>query len=964
MKKLGDLGSRAFGLTDFPGKANEAHARIMARWESMTGSSSDVRDVPDAQIDATTFPTTSLLKTVPVSGGANMLMGAPDGGAPKPPTAGTAPDRVELLVQFNVDVPDVQLSKLISAVGGEDLGVIRAQTGDLGLIHKITVSSASADAVMLALQRNPLVSIVEKDAAISSMGALTDTYFTNGSLWGMYGDLTPSTNTFGSQAGEALANGTQGSTEVIVGDIDTGIDYTHEDLYLNIWLNQGELSAAVLEMFDEVDIDGDGMVTFRDLNHADNVAYATDLNGNGRIDAGDLLQDIRWEDGADGDGNGFFDDLIGWDFVNGDNDPYDDNGHGTHTTGTIGGLANAVGVVGVSPNVQVMALKFLSGSGSGSTGGAIQSVDYYTKAAQTAAANAYGGNFIGTSNSWGGGGYSDLLYQSIKLGAENDALFIAAAGNSSLNTDSSANYPSNYSTLSALGWEAVISVASITSTGALSSFSNYGASTVDIGAPGSGIWSTVPGGGYASYSGTSMATPHVAGALALLASVYPELSGEQLAQLVLDSALATASLAGKTSTGGRLAVDNMLALAEMIYGADAEPRFYFSNTSSSVAEGDSGTRTVTLTVRLTKALETASSVAWAVTGVGGSAVPATDLSGSSSDTLTFAAGELSKTITLQVNGDTSREGDESFNVTLSNPSGASVGAMAVHTLTVTNDDDDYPFTNATTSVVSVNGSAVSGVIDWASDADAHKVDLVAGKTYTFTMSGSGGLDPYLYLYNSNFQQLAANDDVASGNLSSRIIYTAPSSGTYYLGAKAYSTTTGSYQLAATVPVGPETVTGTTGADTLSGGSSGDVMYGLAGNDSISGLAGADTLYGGAGNDTLIGGDGNDILVFNSALNASSNVDTLISFNAAGDKIYLENAIFKKLTATGTLSASMFQSSTANRSSDRDNYIIYDTDDGRLYYDADGSGKGAAVWFATINLATLSGTVDNTDFVVI
>lgn len=964
MKKLGDLGGNAFGLNAFPGKADEAHARIIARWEAISDASSGIQStVADTQIVDTSFPATSVLKSMPVSDGGNVLMGAPDGVAPKAASAGPAPDHVELLVQFNIGVSDAQLSKLIGSVGGQDLGVIRAQTGDLGVIHKISVSAMSADAVMSALQRNPLVSIVEKDSAISGMGALTDTYFTNGSLWGMYGDQTPTTNAFGSQAGEALAAGTHGSAKVIVGDIDTGIDYTHADLYLNIWLNPGELSVAVRNNFAAVDVDDDGLVTFRDLNDTVNGSYVSDLNNNGYIDAGDLLQDLRWEDGSDTDGNGFLDDLIGWDFVNNDNDPFDDNNHGTHTSGTIGALANSEGVVGVSPEVQIMALKFLSGSGSGSTSGAIQSVDYYTEAAQAAVTNTYGGNYIGTSNSWGGGGYSDLLYQSIKLGAENDALFIAAAGNSSLNTDSSANYPSNYSTLTALGWEAVISVASITSGGALSSFSNYGASTVDIGAPGSSIWSTVPGGGYASFSGTSMATPHVAGALALLASIYPDLSGEQLVQLVLDSAVATASLSGKTTTGGRLAVDNMLALADMIYGDSAVPQFYFSKTSSGVVEGNSGTRSVTLTVRLTKALTESSSVNWAVAGIGGTAVPATDLSGTTSGTLTFAVGEVSKTITLLVNGDATRESDESFSVTLSNPSVALVGPMAVHTLTVTNDDDDYAFDNTTTSVVAVNGSTVSGVIDWANDADAHRVDLVAGKTYTFTMNGSGGLDPYLYLYNASFQQLAANDD-SNSTLNSQIVYTASTSGTYYLGAKAYSTSTGSYQLMATVPAGPDTITGTAGNDTLIGGASGEVMYGLAGNDSMSGGAGADTLFGGAGNDTLIGGDGNDALVFDSALNGSSNVDRLISFNATADKIYLENAIFKKLTATGTLSANSFQSGTANRSSDRDNYIVYDTDDGNLYYDADGSGKGAAVLIATINLATLTGTLDNTDFVVV
>ncbi|MBM3591536.1 MAG: hypothetical protein FJX32_02545 [Alphaproteobacteria bacterium] len=162
---------------------------------------------------------------------------------------------------------------------------------------------------------SPLV----EDWKLSVATAPNDTFFANGSLWGMYGDTSGTANPFGSQAANAWAQGHTGSMANVVGVIDTGLDYTHPDLYLNIWLNQREIPTSLRAGLS--DMDADGPITFRDLNASANAAHVRDVNGNGRIDAGDLLNDARWENGVDEDGNGFLDDLIGWDFANKDNDP-------------------------------------------------------------------------------------------------------------------------------------------------------------------------------------------------------------------------------------------------------------------------------------------------------------------------------------------------------------------------------------------------------------------------------------------------------------------------------------------------------------------------------------------------------------------------------------------------------------------------------------------------------------------
>jgi len=239
--------------------------------------------------------------------------------------------------------------------------------------------------------------------------------------------------------------------------------------------------------------------------------------------------------GVDDDGNGFVDDVNGWDFFSNDKDPTDEDNHGTHCAGTIGAVGNnRAGVSGVCWQVSMVGIRFLGSSG-GTTSDAIESVNYAT-----------GLGVHLTSNSWGGGGMSALLKEAIDDAGAQEILFVAAAGNDGADNDSTPNYPSNYAS------ENIIAVASSTASDTRSSFSNFGLSTVDLAAPGSAIYSTIPGPSYATLSGTSMATPHVTGAVALARSIAPLTGAVELKQRVMQTVDRLSAFASNTVSGGRL----------------------------------------------------------------------------------------------------------------------------------------------------------------------------------------------------------------------------------------------------------------------------------------------------------------------------------------------------------------------------------------------------------------------------
>ena len=408
----------------------------------------------------------------------------------------------ELLIKFKTGTPEKGRIQAIAAINGtiaeHILTNAMQHSGDdegVYLIHTpIDVAAAGA-----RMKGKIEIKFAEPNFIYHHCFTVNDPYYKGGSLWGMYGNATDPLNQYGSMAGQAWAKGHTGSAAVYVGIIDEGAMFNHDDLSGQFWTNPFEIP----------------------------------------------------NDGIDNDGNGYVDDVHGWDFYNNDNTTFDglEDNHGTHVSGTIGAKGNnRKGVDGINWNITMITAKFLTIYG-GTTANAIKAVDYFTDLKIR-----HGLNIVATNNSWIGGGFSQSLQDAITRAGNANILFVCAAGNNSSDLDAAPQYPASYNN------DNIITVTSIDAPGWLSYFSNTGSTTVDIGAPGNGVYSTLPTtdrrgnlvSGYGVLSGTSMATPHVTGAAALYASTHPGATAAEIKAAILNSAIPTASLTGKCVTSGRL----------------------------------------------------------------------------------------------------------------------------------------------------------------------------------------------------------------------------------------------------------------------------------------------------------------------------------------------------------------------------------------------------------------------------
>jgi thermitase len=328
----------------------------------------------------------------------------------------------------------------------------------------------------------------------------------------------------------------KGSPEMVVAVIDTGVDYTHEDLLPNLWRNQGELG----------------------------------LDSNGKE---------KSTNGLDDDNNGYVDDVIGWDFVANDNKPYDlsstpleiiskggNPGHGTHCAGNVAARGeNGKGVAGVAPLVKIMSLRFISEKAGGTTADAIKAIKYAVDNGAKVLSNSWGGEGDRNDNS----DENKALIDAVKYSMDKGTLFIVAAGNGragkgfSNDTDPKPVYPASYEV------DNIITVAAIDERNELGVFSNFGAKSVHIGAPGVKVFSTTVESNYsdtvidllgitATWDGTSMATPHVAGAAALYWSANPSKTWRDVRAAILGTAKKIPALQNKVSTNGKLDVDALM----------------------------------------------------------------------------------------------------------------------------------------------------------------------------------------------------------------------------------------------------------------------------------------------------------------------------------------------------------------------------------------------------------------------
>ena len=461
---------------------------------------------------------------------ARTLLSASDVMGPMP---APAPAQETLNLQFQPGSVGA-LSQLMPLIAAEGATV---QATTISGLYTVQGPAANIGPLAQVLSANPAVAYADPEQMVNDLTVPNDPVYVNGSQWQLNGP-------WGINAPAAWSV-TTGSNSVIVADTDTGLNYNLPDIADNVWLNQPEIPSTVLPNL--TDVNHDGFITFTDLNNSVNqgAGKIEDTNNDGIISGADVLASTAiggWvnpnapdtQDNDTADPN----DFIGWNYVNNTNNPMDDQGHGTFTAGEIAEVGNnGVGGTGVDWTTQLMPVSFLDSTGNGSDTVAAEAIDY---------AVLHGAKVINAS--WGGTGTDPTIAAAIQYADENNVIIVAAAGNDGADDDTTFFSPASYSAQ----YPNVIAVAATSSSGQLASFSDYGTGTVQLAAPGVGVYSLTEGGNYGTDSGTSMSAPLVTGTIALVEAAHPSWSMSQVIDAVLDTVTPDYRLAGKVTTGGVL----------------------------------------------------------------------------------------------------------------------------------------------------------------------------------------------------------------------------------------------------------------------------------------------------------------------------------------------------------------------------------------------------------------------------
>ena len=399
----------------------------------------------------------------------------------------------ESLKKLNLEHPVKEIESTFNSVNEE----VQAspETEEISKIYTVVFEeNIPMQQVITELNSSQEIEYAEPNIQLKAQIIPNDEYYD--AQWGLHNTGTEGINDADIDAPEAGDRTTGDTTSIIVAVLDTGVDYQHEDLETNMWRNSGDSTV----------------------------------------------------DNIDNDNNGYKDDIRGWNFYSNNNNPGDDNGHGTHVAGIIGAKQNnSIGIAGVAKNVKIMPLKFLGADGMGDLSDAADGVYY---------ASRMGAKVINASF----GGYASFeprtLKDAINYAKTQGVVFVAAAGNDSYDIGTQTIYPARYNL------ENMIVVASTDQSDRLSVFSNFSSTYTHVGAPGTKISSTIPNDGYAYLSGTSMAAPFVSGAAALVWSHKPTLTYTQVISNIKTSGDSLTSLSSKTTTGKRLNIDSLIKLFE------------------------------------------------------------------------------------------------------------------------------------------------------------------------------------------------------------------------------------------------------------------------------------------------------------------------------------------------------------------------------------------------------------------